>query len=383
MLLQTGSCPWALAIDKVAYGAGCELLIVDKEGTVTKLSVHRGAIRSIVYVESRDVLVTTADDKRVLVICMSTLDVKHDILLRRKASAVVWKPTEAATIAEENFVILDKFGEATRVTMADLWRLGELGERQLAAHLVKNPNDKTMHEFATSIWGASAMTVRKEAVKPIQDDICDDEADVLGSYPSFCHLATITCFSTGSHPTLGDLLVTGDRDEKIRVGSLGVLENTQWMGLGHREFISDVLFMGERVVSAAADKDICFWDTTSGERLGCLTIDAGIPSKLTAVNTLTFLALVEKTNGNQLLTIDVQKMHVVDSTDYPGGIQAVIPAWDAVVDLQGRLIKRDGTVVTPNLPPIPPSRNDYWKHNRRPGAPTEEERRAKRLRGER
>lgn len=64
-------------------------------------------------------------------------------------------------------------------------------------------------------------------------------------------------------------LITCDRDEKIRVSCLPHTEKIESFCLGHTSFLCNADIVDEhRLVSVAADKQLCVWDIQQGKLLG-------------------------------------------------------------------------------------------------------------------
>lgn len=152
MSIQTALCPWVQADGTLVYGAGCSIVAVrGNELVAFKADLHKQPVRHLDYIATHGVLISVGDDKQVLLIDAKTFEVKLRCLLKRKASAVLWAQGKSVSLESERLLILDKFGEATEITVAQLRQLGEAGLRQLSQHLAVNPNDKIMHGESTCL----------------------------------------------------------------------------------------------------------------------------------------------------------------------------------------------------------------------------------------
>lgn len=67
-------------------------------------------------------------------------------------------------------------------------------------------------------------------------------------------------------------IITGDRDEHIRVSSLAHPYVIEQFLFGHKQYIRQLLLVGKTLVSGGGDDYICSWDLESGEQIAQLAL---------------------------------------------------------------------------------------------------------------
>lgn len=344
----------------------------------------------------------------------------------------------------------DKFGELFECPVPELRRMTHRVVSNFVRHFRENRKDvmakcrfrHIMEKFPTEVnlggdlegtvetnIGTEDTDVGKEA--EISDD--DDEEEEESVSPFAGHLAQITALEVSGD---GKLLLSGDRDEKVRVGSLNHPYITTGYALGHTEFITALSCpksIPTIALSAAGDRHLKIWDiSTDPHKEGCVELCSVLMSHVPSVVEFfdarkSFLVVCEDfkgvfevplievslESGGKSWKLDNQNIRTFELPSVP---MSVIPfeigpdelkfaSFSTLHAPHSNLprgvffwIDREGRLHLPidiisgesffssetwkgsNIgDPIPPSMLRWWKHNREPTALTEVERIQKRL----
>lgn len=260
-------CPIASTGPIVAWAAAEYLIVYNWESKNFELSLndtgHTDAIRSISI--SGYQIVTAGEDKKVI-IWNRTFDGKWKISGR---FAHQKKVMVALFDSENRIIFADKFG--------DIFRL-------------KN----------------EALRATTPDLKTPEDDEADDKTESESTELLFGHLAAV---SSGLFSSEQGLLITADRDEKIRLSQYPKSWIVDSFLFGHRRYVSALSFFGSdesKIVSAGADGMIMLWDishSSDPKQIWAVSVGEG-PVNSIAVN------------GNKVLVVrtdDSDKIVVVEN----------------------------------------------------------------------
>ncbi|KAL8273966.1 hypothetical protein Esti_002145 [Eimeria stiedai] len=252
--------------------------------------------------------ITTGDDKLLCLWTDETFKLLQRRMQRKKASAVCFIPTQQQHQHQRVSVLLcDKFGD---VFLLPLESLG--GQQRLAGDVLvrqmkssEGPSQQRSDASETSSSSSSSNSSNSSSElgqerQDSSDDDCDEDIPVMA------HLATVTCLKLVSvkckeqqqqqqrqqqqqqqQQQQIDVLITGDRDEKVRVCFASSPWSLEAAHLGHKDFVTDVAVITLNsnsssssssssssemvqqlekrfVVSAAADCCLRLWALSSG-----------------------------------------------------------------------------------------------------------------------
>lgn len=180
-------------------------------------------------------------------------------------------PTEWALL------VSDKFGDVLRIQMGeefDRWaRESRKDSKSLSIH-TKFGMKRSAEDVAVAV-----------AIE-VEDDSGDKEND--GSEAHHCtiigHISMVTdlqVLSLPNSPLEGGLIVTCDRDEKVRLTRADKPEKIHSFGLAHREFVGTLAVCGKKktVYSAGGDNFVAEWKI-EGEGDEKLKLNCKIPIEL-------------------------------------------------------------------------------------------------------
>lgn len=112
----------------------------------------------------------------------------------------------------------------------------------------------------------------------------------------------------------GKYIITCDRDEKIRVSHYPNCYNIASFCLGHTEFVTNMCFIGNILVSASGDGTIRFWDYTRGAQLYIIDTKLNIDKEL--LNNF-----IDEMNKEK---VEVATLPITDLQVYEGNCVSVI-----------------------------------------------------------
>lgn len=217
-------CPIASTGSIVAWAAAEHLILYNLESKTFELSLnetgHTDAIRSISI--SGNQIVTAGEDKKVI-IWNRTFDGKWEI---------------SGQFAHQKKVMVALFDSENRIIFAD--KFGDIFRLRNEALRATTPDLKTP-----------------------EDDEEEEKTESESTERLFGHLAAV---SSALFSSKQGLLITADRDEKIRISQYPKSWIVDSFLFGHRRYVSALSFFGtdeSKLVSAGADGMIMLWDISN------------------------------------------------------------------------------------------------------------------------
>ena len=309
-------CPVRSQGPLLAWAADRNLVIFNATERRFELNVdtsaegHSDTIRSISISTDGSTIATAGEDKRVIVWSKTNEWQPVRIFMHTKKVMVV------EILVDGSVVFADKFG--------DFFRL-------------KSDNE-------THATPAAAESEDSDA------DETSTQTELL-----FGHLAAV---STALYSAEKQLLVSADRDEKIRLTKFPKVWNIESFLFGHKRYVSSLAWFGlDGLVSAGADGIIILWDIS----------DSGSPRKIWSlgigdgpVNSVTV-------NGDKVLVIradEPNKLYtivdgaIVDTCELPSAVQSVHALPDgrvASIDVNSHLVWLNGdrVPIAADVPGVP------------------------------
>ena len=215
-------CPIAVCGSRIAWAAG-KWLVIYNMGTKTferelaENGSHSDTIRAIAFSEDGQSVATAGEDKRVIVHSESE---EKQFLHGKKIMAVHIDETRTVVFG-------DKFGDFYR-----------------------------MNRDAMGVAGQEIA----EVVEQEEENDDDDEETTKGIELMFGHISAI---STSLYSSKRNLLISADRDEKIRIGRYPRADIIESFLLKHRRYVSHLVWGNAEhtlLISAGADGQIIEWD---------------------------------------------------------------------------------------------------------------------------
>lgn len=438
----------------ILWAAGCLLFafnITTGKFEAERVKEHREPIRSIDFCpnsENADPLnsvagcwVVAAEDKQITIFEDETFRVREKFLLSKRPAAVRCSRNGLSLIWG------DKFGELFDLSIPELRRLTVRVVGSTVRHLHANKKDSLAANMYRDVLSQFApeelqkIDGEKSKDDKVMDDQLKKEDKVSGCMndeddddlltPFAGHLSQITALEISADRKF---LLSGDRDEKLRVGSMDNLFITTGYGLGHTEFIT-ALSCPSTIptisASASGDRSLRLWDISGGvavDQDGCIELSSVILSQVPScvefsdlstsflvvcegLDGVVVVPLVteEMPSGNKLWKFDEQNIRIIQLPSCPMAIlpseincshlalfsssspapQSPVPVfyWTdrtgrlqppvSLISGEALLTSEWGGVKTGV--DIPTAMVRWWKHNREPSALTEDERLKKRL----
>ena len=336
-------CPIVSRGDYIAWAAGSGLAVYNTaskriEKDVSDSCGHYDAIRSIAFDSTGNRLVTAGEDKRVIVWDRDAgwWRIERSFLHSKKLMVVLFD-------SDDNVVFGDKFGEFFRF-------------KELTAPLVAD-------EY------------------PV-DGIDEDEGRVDSQIELlFGHLAAVSCAIYSEK--LG-LLISADRDEKIRLSQYPKVWLIESFLFGHRKYVSSLAFFGgdeTKIVSAGADGMVILWDIS----------DPSNPKQVWSVSVGDGPINSIAVDGSRVLVVKTQepdRVTVIENGEITGELTLELPAQSihvtptasiVAVGSNSHLMTVGGTTVrvAEDVPGIPISLMKVVHHENLDIAETEERRNKK------
>ncbi|OEH74104.1 WD-40 repeat-containing protein [Cyclospora cayetanensis] len=253
---------------------------------------------------SNCVWLTAGDDKTLCLWRDNSFELLQRRMQRKKASAACfvssagpWQRRRQGQEGEPlhgehrmHVLLCDKFGDVFLLPMESLG-----GQQRLAGDVVLeqlHATDTSEKHCCLDNSSSSGASCSADATKstscigamPAENNDDDDEVD--GDVPVIAHLTTVTCLKLiavqppqqekQQQGNDAEVLITGDRDEKIRLCFASSPWNLEAAHLGHLEFITDVapilnsstsgseLLQQKWVVSASGDCTLRLWEMQTG-----------------------------------------------------------------------------------------------------------------------
>jgi WD40 repeat protein len=200
----------------------------------------------------------------------------------------------------------------------------------------------------------------------------------------FGHLAAV---SAALHSKSRSLLISADRDEKIRLTEFPKFWNVASFLFGHRRYVSGLCFYNAeetKLVSAGADGLVALWDISdiqSPRQLWSLQLEDGPVNSMTVKSDGEVL-LVRTDDAKNILHI--HDGVVVESTSVDRDIQSVIGLPNnqtAVVDDMSNflILDREHVKIAKEIPGVPVSLMKFVHHENLDGAEYGERKRQKHI----
>eukprot|EP01056_Protomagalhaensia_sp_Gyna25_P006008 Protomagalhaensia_sp_Gyna_25__6007@NODE_940_length_2378_cov_83_277041_g746_i0_p1_GENE_NODE_940_length_2378_cov_83_277041_g746_i0NODE_940_length_2378_cov_83_277041_g746_i0_p1_ORF_typecomplete_len426_score57_83WD40/PF00400_32/13WD40/PF00400_32/0_55Nup160/PF11715_8/3_8e02Nup160/PF11715_8/0_05tRNA_lig_kinase/PF08303_11/0_13_NODE_940_length_2378_cov_83_277041_g746_i01341411 len=326
---------------------------------------------------------TSDDDKQLFQVLLdgTSLSVQHSFLMRRRIMG-------AKRLHDGRLVLADKFGDIYLYSMEDLEAVDTSVRAFIRGHITRFPQDKRFFEMNSKYLPNPLES--NDHIEPGDDG--DSDAAALDNRCLACHLATVTCVELLRLPNTDggqvELLVTCDRDEKIRVSEASAPFNISRIYCGHQSFVTDVLQLKGKLYSLGADKTLREWDLRRDTvQTACWELSE-VPTRfvrppqpaLDKYDALLFLSAGSPVV--QALVADVIAPHIT-LPSCPVEALSIDPHTVVWVDVEGYLHRhRDG--VSTRCQRMSHSESPlvtrHWKHTQEDNVPSTEERLAKRLR---
>ena len=189
----------------------------------------------------------------------------------------------------------------------------------------------------------------KAAGSDSEDDV-DGETELL-----FGHLAAV---STAIYSPARDMLVSADRDEKIRLTRFPKVWNIESFLFGHKRYVSSLAWFGaDGLVSAGADGMIVLWDienSQSPRQVWSICVGDGPVNSMAVADDK--VLIIKADEPNKLVTI--VNGEIVDTCTLPCEVQSVhvLPnARVALIDKSSHLMwfNGDRVPIAADVPGVP------------------------------
>ncbi|KAL8438688.1 hypothetical protein Efla_007217 [Eimeria flavescens] len=212
--------------------------------------------------------ITTGDEKSLCLWSDESFELLQRRVQRKKASAVCFFPVQQQQHQQQqqqqeqqqqqqqqqqqiNVVLCDKFGDVFLLPLETLGGQQRLAGDVLLQQMKAEQQRQKQHRLSSS--SSSSGQQQQDAAESTDDD-CEEDVPVMA------HLTTVTCLKLVSlnpkqqqqqqQQQEGVVLLTGDRDEKVRVCFACSPWRLEAAHLGHRDFITDVA-----VISSSSSND--------------------------------------------------------------------------------------------------------------------------------
>lgn len=391
----------------------------------------------------------TTDDKTIVVLNDVTFTVEERFLLRKRPVAVC--------VCDQGDALIwgDRFGDLMKLSFANARIMTNAILRETCSHLNNNAKDiaglkaaehiqkqfaghLALASTATTACGDTITDQTNETSEGVADEDDDGNVDNLSTIltPFAGHMAAITAVAITPD---GTKIISADRDEKARIGSVRQPHITLGYCLGHTEFITSLCFVGtpgnlsNLFVTGSGDKSLRLWDISeTGVQLDEVNLSAVPCAVYFSQSAMSCLVIFEGVNGVTVVPLkhssptdycswafDASSLRIIALPDTPLSLLPIdidrslleLSAFSGLSFL-GAASKKHGVpaffwtdrcgqlhvpVAISNGDPLLANTQEakwigeatgepiivkpllLWKHNREPTAPSETEKRLKRL----
>lgn len=178
------------------------------------------------------------------------------------------------------------------------------------------------------------------------DPVCDEKGQAIIE-PILGHVSMLLNVEVYDHRRI----ITGDRDEHIRISSLAHPFVIEQFLFGHKQYVCQLLLAGRILVSGGGDDYVCAWDLESGEQLAQLELAQVFDGVLPELDVSVLVeyqgdVLLVVENTQKLLRLSLPSLEILAEYDLGDKITAVAVDGSSIyVGFANKL------AVTKSLPP--------------------------------
>jgi hypothetical protein len=299
------------------------LNLAKKQYECWRRSESLGDIRDLVYfsnsekgenLQSTGYWLSATDDKCIFIFDDIKYQVKHRFLLRKRPVGV---------LACENGKSLlwgDKFGDLMKVSICDLQLITLNVLQETEIHCKTNQHDKQKKETLDFLKEKFKNYLISNSFLRLNDEDTSASSELLQSKkiewaPFAGHTAAITSIKITPNQ---EKVISADRDDKIRIGSVTYPHVTHGYCLGHTEMVTCLCCLNDSfLLSGSGDRTLRLWNIEDeGEEIYKISLGI-VPSAIYTTTQSHVLVIGEYLKGVLVFTIQKNSLNTLTITPHP------------------------------------------------------------------